>query len=153
MANKIQFTQDGYENIQKEFAELQKTKQPQAVDRLQKARSMGDISENSEYHAANEELIFIEGRIREIKELINKAEIIKSSSTDSVTVGADVIVEKDGKEETFSIVGEFEANPLNKKLSATSPIGKSLIGKKVGNTVVVEVPAGKLKYKILKIKK
>lgn len=153
MANKIQFTQDGYENIQKEFAELQKTKQPQAVDRLQKARSMGDISENSEYHAANEELIFIEGRIREIKELINKAEIIKSSSTDKVTVGTDVIVEKDGKEETFSIVGEFEANPLNKKLSATSPIGKSLIGKKVGNTVVVEVPAGKLKYKILKIKK
>jgi len=153
MLDKIQFTQDGYKNLEKELAELQDNKQPQAVQRLHKARSMGDLAENSEYSAAKEELAFVQGRIREIEELMKRAEIIEPQTTDGITIGTEVVVEKDGKIEIFSIVGEFEADPTAKKLSATSPIGKSLLGKKEGDTVVVEVPAGKQKYKILKIKK
>lgn len=153
MSDKIQFTQEGFDNLKLEHEDLVGTRRAKAVDRLAKARAMGDLSENSEYSAAKEELAFVEGRIKEVEELLKKAEIIHSKASDGITVGTDVIVEKDGKEETFSIVGEFEANPLNKKLSSTSPIGKSLLGKKEGDIVIVEVPAGKLKYKILKIKK
>ena len=153
MSDKIQFTQEGFDNLKLEHEDLIGPRRAKAVDRLAKARAMGDLSENSEYSAAKEEIAFVEGRIQEIEELIDKAEIITASPAKGITIGTVVIVEKNGKEETFSIVGEFEANPLNNKLSSTSPIGKALIGKKEGDTVNVEVPAGILKYKILKIKK
>lgn len=153
MANKIQFTQEGFDNLKSEHEDLIGPRRAKAVDRLSKARAMGDLSENSEYSAAKEEIAFVEGRIQEIEELIKKAEIMVSTPASGVTVGTNVIVEKDGKEESYSIVGEFEANPQNNKLSATSPIGKAFLGKKEGETVIVDVPAGKLKYKILKIKR
>lgn len=151
--NKIQFTKDGYKQLQVELDDLQKVRRPSAVTRLSKARAMGDLSENSEYTAAKEDLAFVEGRVQEIEELIKNAEIIDVKAQDGISIGVEVTVEKDGKEETYSIVGEFEADPMLKKLSATSPIGKALLGKKEGDTVSVEVPAGKLKYKIVKIKK
>lgn len=153
MSDKIQFTQEGFDNLQTEHDDLVGPRRDKAVKRLALARSMGDLSENSEYQAAKEELAFVEGRIQEIEELIKKAEIMTSTPDSGVTVGTSIIVEKDGKEESYSIVGEFEANPLDKKLSSTSPIGKAFLGKKEGEIVIVEVPAGKLKYKILKIKK
>lgn len=153
MNSKFQFTQDGFESLQKELKELVDVARPKAVDRLQKARSMGDLAENSEYHAAKDELSFVEGRVREVEELLKNGQIIDPVDTDGIAIGAEVRVEKDGVEEIFHIVGEFEADPLSKKLSATSPIGKALMGKKEGEIVSVEVPAGTLKYKILKIKK
>lgn len=149
---KFQFTKEGYEQLVKELEELKSVKRPASVDRLQKARAMGDLSENSEYHAAKEDMAFFEGRIREIEELMKNAEVVESTSNNGIQLGAEIVVERDGKEETYSIVGEFEADPMQKKLSATSPIGSALLGKKKGDTVEVEVPAGKLKYKILKIK-
>ena len=151
--NKIQFTKDGFKQLQVELDDLQKVRRPAAVDRLGRARAMGDLSENSEYTAAKEDLAFVEGRIQEIEELMKNAEIIDVKAHDGISIGVEVTVEKDGKEETYSIVGEFEADPILKKLSATSPIGRALIGKKEGDMVEVEVPAGKLKYKIIKIKK
>ncbi len=151
--NKIQFTKQGYAQLQVELDDLQKVRRPAAVLRLGRARSMGDLSENSEYTAAKEDLSFIEGRVQEIEELIKNAEIIDVKAQDGISIGVEVTVEKDGKEETYSIVGEFEADPMQKKLSATSPIGRALIGKKEGDVVNVEVPAGKLKYKIVEIKK
>lgn len=151
--NKIQFTKEGYKQLQIELDELQKVKRPAAVTRLSKARAMGDLSENSEYTAAKEDLSFFEGRIQEIKELIKNAEIIEVNTKNGIGIGVEVTVEKDGKKETYSIVGEFEADPMSKKLSSTSPIGRALIGKKEGDTVEVEVPAGKLTYKIIKINK
>lgn len=146
-------TKNGYEKLQKELDELIKIKRPYAVDRLHKARSMGDLSENSEYTAAKEELAFIEGRIQEIEEVLKTVEVVENQrSNDKVEIGSSIIVEVDGKKELYQIVGEFEADPMNKKLSHTSPIGKALIDKKVGDCVEVEVPAGKIKYKILEIK-
>ncbi|MBP7967540.1 transcription elongation factor GreA [Candidatus Woesebacteria bacterium] len=151
--NKIQFTKDGFKQLQAELDDLQKVRRPAAVTRLSKARAMGDLSENSEYTAAKEDLSFVEGRVQEIEELIKNAVIIDVKAHDGISIGVDVTVEKDGTEETYSIVGEFEADPMLKKLSATSPIGKALLGKKEGDSVEVQVPAGKLKYKIIKIKK
>ncbi len=150
---KIQFTKDGYNKLQEELDELNKDKRPAAVDRLQKARAMGDLSENSEYTAAKEELAFVEGRIKEIEELMARGEIVEVQPSHGISIGAEVTVEREGKEETYYIVGEFEADPMQKKLSATSPIGQALLGKKEGDLVDVDVPAGKIHYRIIKIKK
>ena len=153
MKKTFQFTPDGFKKLQEEQAELLNNKRPAAVIRLTKARSMGDLSENSEYSAAKEELAFVEGRIKEVEELIKNAEVIDIALSGSIEIGTEVIVVKDGTEETFSIVGEFEADPVQKKLSATSPIGQALLGKKLGDIVSVAVPVGTLKYKIKNIKK
>jgi len=153
MADKIPFTQAGYNKIVAELSELTDTKRQGAVTRLAKARAMGDLSENSEYLGAKEELAFVEGRIKEIKTLIERAEITSKKATDGIDLGNTVIVEKDGVKNTYTIVGEFEADPLQKKLSSTSPIGKALLGKKQGEIVHIDVPAGTLTFKILKIKK
>jgi transcription elongation factor GreA len=153
MTKKIQFTSAGFENIKNELKELNETKKQKAIDRLQKARAMGDLSENSEYTAAKEDLGFIEGRVRELEEIIKNAEVIeKASDENTVEIGSNLVLEVNGKKDTYTIVGEFEANPLEKRLSQTSPIGKALLGKKKGETVSIDVPAGTMQYKILDIK-
>jgi transcription elongation factor GreA len=150
---KVQVTQEGFENLRKELKELIEVKRPAVFERLAKARAMGDLRENSEYSASKEEQAFVEGRIMELEQLLKKVEIIKASDeTGTIQIGTAVVVDTAHKKDTFYIVGEFEADPINKKLSQTSPIGKALIGKKVGDTVEVEVPAGKLTYKILEVK-
>ncbi len=149
---KVQLTKEGYDNLQKELRELIEVKKPYAVERLQKARAMGDLSENSEYSAAREELAFVEGRIQEIEEILKTAQIIENQKKGIVDIGVKVMVEINGRKEEFHIVGEFEADPNAKKLSHNSPIGKALLGKKVGDWVEVEIPAGKIKYKIVDIR-
>lgn len=153
MSDSIQFTQAGYDKLVAELGDLKSTKRKAAVDRLARARSMGDLSENSEYHAAKEELAFVEGRVSEIEQMMRKAEVIASQTEDWVSVGTKVTVEINGKEMAYEIVGEFEADPTKNKLSATSPIGKALIGKEVKDEVKIAVPAGTITYKILKIAK
>lgn len=150
--NKVQLTKEGHQKLQKERDELVARKRPEAIDRLQKARSMGDLSENSEYSAAKENLAFVEGRIQEIEELLKNVEIVNNEKNyEYVSLGDTVKVRLDGQEESFDIVGEYEAEPLKKKLSQSSPIGKALLGKKVGETVEVETPAGKVCYQVLEI--
>jgi len=147
-----QLTKEGFENLKKELDDLLTVKRPQVIERLHKARSMGDLSENSEYNAAKEGLAFVEGRIQEIEEIIKMAQVVENHKHQSqVEVGTSVTVEVDGKKEMFQIVGEFEADPFKKKLSHTSPIGQALTGKKVGDWVEVNIPAGKIKYKIVEI--
>jgi transcription elongation factor GreA len=149
---KIQVTQEGFENLQKELKELVEVKRPAVLDRLAKARAMGDLRENSEYSASKEDQGFIEGRIMELEQLLKNIEIVKASGdAGTIQIGTAVVVDTPNGKDTFYIVGEFEADPMNKRLSQTSPIGKALIGKKVGDTVDVEVPAGKLTYKIIEV--
>lgn len=150
---KIQLTREGYEKLQKEYRTLKDTARQSAVERLQKARAMGDLKENSEYSAAKEDLALVEGRIQEL-ETILKDVVITNQHGDSLVVelGNKVVVEHDGKESEFDIVGEFEADPMNGKLSQSSPIGKALLDRKVGDTVEVVIPAGKTSYKIISIK-
>ena len=150
---KYQLTKQGYDNLRKEYEELKTIKRTQAVKRLQTARSMGDLSENREYTAAKEGLAFVEGRIQEIEELLKNVEVIQNNSRNSIiALGSQVTVQINNHKEILQIVGEFETDPLNKKLSSTSPIGKALIGRKVGEEIEIQVPDGKLKYKILQIK-
>jgi transcription elongation factor GreA len=149
----VQLTKEGHDNLKKEYEELTKVKRPQAIDALQKARAMGDLSENSAYSAAREEQALVEGRIREIEEILKVAQIVQNGNGNHVvTLGHTVTIMVDGQQEEFQIVGEFEADPMQKKLSHTSPLGQGLLGKKVGEQVIVNVPAGKVTYKIIRIK-
>ncbi len=146
-------TQKGLEELKLELETLQKKKRPEVVERVAAARSMGDLSENSEYHAAKDELSLVDGRIEELEDIIKKVQIIEedSKNTGIIRLGSQVTIKVSGKEEVFSLVGEWEADPHEKKISHESPLGKALIGKKPGDKVEVEAPAGKITYHIIKI--
>ena len=143
-------------NYKKEIEELEKVKRPQVLERVSGARAMGDLSENSEYTAAREELNLIDGRIEELEDLIKKAELIEEStsksSSKSVQLGSQVTVSINGKKEVLHLVGEWEADPQAKKISHESPMGQALINHKVGDEVEVKLPNGVAVYKILVIK-
>jgi transcription elongation factor GreA len=148
---KIVLTQEGLLELKKEHEELVKVKRPEAVVRLASARELGDLSENSEYAAAKTDLSFIDGRILELEEIIHGAKVITSHGKSHVDVGCKVTITINGKKETFTMVGEWEADPHEKKISHSSPLGKALMGKKVGEKIDVEAPAGKVSYKVLDI--
>jgi transcription elongation factor GreA len=113
---------------------------------------LGDLSENSEYQSAKEELAFTDGRISELEELVQNAKVTTPKSQDSIDVGHTVTVKVGNNEVAFQIVGEWEANPSLKKISHSSPLGKSLLGKRIGEKVEVDAPAGKILYTIMGIK-
>jgi transcription elongation factor GreA len=149
----VQVTQSGLDALTVELEELVNTKRPALVDRLERARQEGDLSENSDYINAREELEFLDGRIDELKEVVSNAKVVAEGNGNKVDIGTSVIVELDGKKHEFHIVGEWEADPMEKKISHESPLGKQLVGKVVGETVEVEAPAGKIIYKVVEIKK
>ncbi len=150
--NGVYLTQEGLKELESELDELKNKKLPILVKRVEEARSHGDLSENAEYTSAREELSLMEGRVEELGEIVARAKIIKSSkNSKNVDLGTQVTVDVAGKQHTFFIVGEFEADPIQKKISYDSPIGKALMGKKIGDEVEVEAPVGKVIYKIVKI--
>jgi transcription elongation factor GreA len=145
-------TNQGLKELKDELGVLVDEKRPHLIERVTVARSHGDLSENSEYSAAREELAFIEGRIEELEEIIAKAVLIRPKSTNGeVKLGSKVTVKVKNQEHTYELVGEWEADPLEKKISHTSPLGKALIGKKKGEKVSIEAPAGQVSYHIQKI--
>lgn len=150
---KIYLTQKGFEDLKKEYDELIKKRRPEVVDRLSAAREMGDLSENAEYTAAREELAFIDGRIEELENILRVAKLITDDKhkTQTIDLGSKVVVKMSDREETFTVVGEWEADPTEKKISHESPLGKALLGKAVGDEIEVEAPAGKMKYKIVSV--
>jgi len=156
MTRKIHFTKSGHLKVQEELHHLKTHKHEAAKERLAKARAMGDLRENSEYHAAKEDLAVIVGRMAELEEMLRWAEIVDDAvekiETDLVRLGCKITVDKNGKREEFHIVGEFEADPMNKKLSHTSPIGSALVGKKKGDVVEVAIPSGKHTFTIIDVK-
>lgn len=150
--SKVLLTKDGLEELKKEHKELSDVKRPDAVKRLSDARELGDLSENSEYAAAKQDLAFIDGRILELEEIIHGAKLIAAvHGKNQVDVGCKVVLHINGKKDEYMLVGEWEADPKEKKISHESPLGKALLGKKVGDKVEVEAPAGKILYKILGI--
>ena len=151
MNNSVLLTQSGLDHLRAELADFQNTKRPALVDRLSLARSMGDLSENSDYTSAKEELAFMDGRIEELEELIRHAQILTPKSNDAVDVGHTVTVKVGATQAAFRIVGEWEANPSEKKISNESPLGVALMGRKVGEKVEVEAPAGKILYTVVGI--
>jgi len=144
-------TKEGLEELRREYDELVKVKRPTTVTRLSEARDLGDLSENSEYAAAKQDLAFIDGRISELEEILHSAKVVGPHTKAHIDVGAKVTVHVNGKEEMFSLVGEWEADPKERKISHSSPLGKALLGKKIGDEVEVAAPAGKVRYKIITI--
>lgn len=151
MNHRILLTKEGLDELRIEHEELTKKKRPEAVARLSDARDLGDLSENSEYAAAKQDLAFIDGRIAELEEIIHGAKVVTTHGKKQVDVGCKVTLHINGKKDVFTVVGEWEADPMQKKISHESPLGKALMGKKQGDSVEVEAPAGKLHYKILGI--
>jgi len=147
-------TAEGLEKLQKELKNLKTTVRNELSARLRAAIQMGDLSENADYIQAKEEQAFIEGRILELENLLSNVKIIeeKGRNDGKVDIGSKVTV-KEGNfpEETYYLVGPKEADPINGKISYESPIGKSLLKKKIGDEVQVDTPGGKLNLKILKV--
>jgi transcription elongation factor GreA len=151
LANKVLLTREGYEELKNELSALQ-DKLPAAVERVAKAREYGDLSENSEYHAAREDLAFIQGRVEELEEVVARAKVIEEVKANGVVdLGCKVTVHANGTEVTYVLVGEYEADPTKKKISIDSPLGQALVGKKVNEEVEFEAPVGKVVYTIKKI--
>ena len=148
---KVLVTREGLTELKKEHDELVQSKRPEAVTRLANARGQGDLTENSEYTAAKQDLAFIDGRIAELEQVLHEAKVVSSHSRKKVDVGCKVTLTIKGKKEIFTIVGEWEADPAQKKISHSSPLGQALMGKKPGDHVEVEAPAGKILYKIVHI--
>lgn len=150
---KVQLTLEAYNELKKELDSIKDHKLPAAIDRVAKARAFGDISENSEYDAAQEDLAMINGRMDELSDILNRSVIVQAvSSNGQVGIGSVVQIEVNGNPLQFTIVGEWEADPAARKISHESPLGKALIGRKVGETVEVEAPAGRINYQIKAIK-
>lgn len=151
---KIYLTKEGLAELKREYEELVSKKRPNVLARVSQARNMGDLSENAEYVAAREELTFIDGRIDELEIILKQAVVIRDTKTSNhaIKLGSTVTLHSDGKKEIFTVVGEWEADPENKKISHESPLGKVLLNKKVGDKVQVEAPAGKITYAIISVK-
>jgi len=149
------FTEEGLKELKKKLEFYKGEKRKKVAERIKEAISFGDLSENDEYKEAKEEQGFIEGFIVDTEYKINNAEIISKDKSDKVQIGSKIVIrcldDKDGKDEEFFIVGVTEADIIKKKISIEAPISKSAIGKEEGDKIVVDAPAGKINYKIIKI--
>ncbi|KKU91956.1 MAG: Transcription elongation factor GreA [Microgenomates group bacterium GW2011_GWA1_48_10] len=151
----ILLTPGGLQGLQRELDELRSVKLPAVLDRVARAREDGDLSENSAYQFGKQEQEFLQGRIEELEEILKTATLVQQTNNPAghqmVDVGCKVTVSVAGKKQTFSVVGDWEAKPSEKKISGSSPLGKALLGKKVGDKAEVEAPAGKVVYTIVDI--
>ncbi|MEE0929245.1 MAG: transcription elongation factor GreA [Acutalibacteraceae bacterium] len=156
MAKSIQLTKEGLEKLQGELEYLRTTGRTEIAEKIRIARGYGDLSENSEYDEAKNEQAKIEARIVELEKMLDDVVIIEEDvNTDTVTIGVTVTVydEEFDEELTYKVVGSAEADPMNGLISDDSPVGKALLGTKVGDEVVAETPMGEIKFKILNIAK
>lgn len=153
--DRIPMTPEGYEKLKEELERLIKIERPAIIKAIAEARAHGDLSENAEYHAAREKQSFIEGRIQELQAKLSRAQVIDPSKINhnKVAFGAKVrVLDLETEEEKeFHLVGPDEADVKNGKISITSPVGKALIGKEVGEEVIIKAPAKTLNYEIISI--
>lgn len=152
---KVVLTYEGLQNLENELQELKTVRRKDVAEKIKEARGQGDLSENAEYDAAKEEQAEIETRIVELEKILRNAQVIDEDevTVDVINLGCKVkIYDKEFDEELdYAIVGSTEADPSEGKISNESPVGAALIGRKVGETVEVEVPEGKLEFKIIDI--
>ena len=150
-------TYEGLKKYEDELHDLKVVKRKEVAQKIKEAREQGDLSENAEYDAAKDEQRDIEARIEELEKILKNAEVVVEDEVDldKINIGCKVrIIDLEVNEEmTFKIVGSTEANSLKGKISNESPLGKALIGSKVGDTVKAETPVGILKYKVLEIQR
>lgn len=146
-------SEEKYDELKKELEHLKTVERKKNAENLEYAKSLGDLSENAEYHEARDRQAEVEDRIAQIEYMLKNFEIIRNRHYHGqVEVGATIVVKKDGKEEAFQIVGAEEANALVGKISHESPLGLALLGHKKGDEVKVETPKGEIIYTIIDIK-
>ncbi len=154
---KTLYTEEGFKALTDELDFLKNTRRPEIKAAIAEARAFGDLSENSEYDEAKNEQAKVETRIAELEYLINHAEIISEAQYKSGVVNLGTIVKvldmTEDEEIEYSLVGSNEANPLMDRISDQSPIGRALIGSKVGDVVTVEAPAGEMQFKVLDVQR
>ena len=153
--SKYKMSQERYDEIKEELHYLETVREKEVSELIKEARSFGDLSENSEYDEAKTEQGKLYSKIAELKALIEKAEIIEKTEMDRGTVALSSrirLLDLDENEELeYQIVGSQEANPMSGRISDESPIGRGLLGHKVGETVTIEAPAGEMKFTILSV--
>lgn len=149
-------TPTGLSRLEQELKQLRSTERPAVIRAIAEAREHGDLSENAEYHAARERQSFIEGRISELEDVIGRADVIDIAkmSGETVRFGATVTLadEETDEEVTYQIVGPYEADLKNGRISIQSPIAKALVGKSEGDSVEVTAPGGSRNYEIIAVK-
>lgn len=144
-------TQEGFEKLKKELDYLQNVRRREVAETIRHTASHGDLKENAGYTAAKEEQGFLEGRIKELRDIVAQAKIIEKKGNDKVQIGSFVSLESNEGKEKFQIVGPEEADIFNNKISFESPLGAALLNKKKGEVVNVDAPGGKQEYKIIDI--
>ena len=147
-------TKEKYESLVKELDHLKKVRRREVAENLEYAKSLGDLSENAEYHEARDLQAAVEDRIVHIESILKSAKIVSSHTTDSVTVGSSVTIKKvgDKEEKSYSLVGAEETDIVSGKISVLSPLGKAVLGKKKGESFDFKTPSGMVSYKVISIK-
>lgn len=150
---KSYLSKEKYKELGKELEQLKTTRRKEIAEKLEYAKSLGDLSENAEYHEAREDQANTEKRILELEELLKHAQVVEKHHSENVEVGSVVLVKKSGgkEEKRYQIVGSEEADSVAGKISHVSPLGSSLMGKKKGDKGSFQSPAGKVEYTIIEI--
>ena len=155
MSDKVHVTEEGLAALQAEYDDLVNNRRPDIIRTVAAARDEGDLRENSGYHAARHDQTMIEGRIRQLEDMLKRVEVIDASASAKsgglVRLGSTVTLEIDGAEETYTIVGSVESNPLEGRISDKSPWGQALLGSKVGQTVNIQTPTMVLKARVISV--
>lgn len=154
--NKVPMTQPGATKLKEELAQLKSVQRPAIIKAISEARALGDLKENAEYHAAKEQQGFIEGRIRDLESKLSHAQIIdvtQFTNTGKVIFGSTVTLINldDNRNVTYQIVGEDEADLKEAKISLSSPIVRSIMGKEIGDVISVQTPGGMVEYEIVRV--
>jgi transcription elongation factor GreA len=155
MEEKVHVTQEGLAALRAEYDDLIQNRRPAIIRAVALAREEGDLRENAGYHAARHDQTMIEGRIRQLEDMLKRVEVIDANAASKaggvVRLGTNVTIEIDGAEETYTIVGSVESNPLEGRISDKSPWGQALLGAKAGQTVNIQTPTSVLKARVVKI--
>jgi len=156
MIDKVPITREGLEKLRQELHDILTVERPKNIKAIEEARSYGDLSENAEYHAAKERQSFLEGKINELEMAISRSEVIEidKEQTEKIVFGTTVELRNiaNNRNVIYQLVGPYESDPENSKISVTSPLGKALIGKEEDDPVKVKTPGGVQDFEILEIK-
>ncbi len=152
MADQQYVSKESLEELKKEQNNLRDVSIPEIAKRIDEAKQQGDLSENAEYHQAREDMAWAQGRVKDLEQIINNAQIIVKQKSDTVNVGSTIKVEVNGKTKQYTIVGPQEINPAQGLISNESPLGEAFITHRAGDKVEVNTPAGVTVYKILEVK-
>ena len=153
---RIPITREGLEKLRAELENLVRVERPENIRAIEEARGHGDLSENAEYHAAKERQSFLDGRMNELKTAIGRSEVIaiEEGPTDRAVFGRTVLLYnlQTDEEIAYQLLGPYESEPENGKISVSSPLGQALIGREAGDEVIVKTPAGDQEFEILEIR-